>query len=342
MKLLSLSFAFVLVTHCGIAQQKPHYTQYILNNYILNPALSGIENYTDIKISHRHQWVGLQDAPVTTYFTINTPIGKKDLKTNATTLFEMTGENQRGKDYWEEYEASSPHHGIGAQIINDRIGPFNNFSFFGTYAYHMGISKKTNLSAGIGMGISKLTLDPTKLNFGSAYPVDPAVFGSDQIGQSRFDVNAGLWLYSAKYFVGLSANQLISHQLDFSDTYMTNSKGKMVTHIFATAGYRFLVGEDWNVIPSVMLKSVGNIPMQADVNVKAQFRDQFWLGGSYRAKYGFAAMAGLNVMNKFALSYSYDYSTTVINTVSRGTHEIILGFAIGNRYSDDTCPRNIW
>jgi hypothetical protein len=31
------------------AQQRPHYTQYILNNFIVNPALAGIENYTDIK-----------------------------------------------------------------------------------------------------------------------------------------------------------------------------------------------------------------------------------------------------------------------------------------------------
>ncbi len=57
------------------AQQKPYYTQYILNNYILNPALSGIENYTDVKLSHRHEWVGIADAPVTTYLTIQGPIG---------------------------------------------------------------------------------------------------------------------------------------------------------------------------------------------------------------------------------------------------------------------------
>jgi len=51
------------------AQQKPHYTQYILNNYIINPALTGIENYTDVKISHTASWVGIQDAPITTYLT---------------------------------------------------------------------------------------------------------------------------------------------------------------------------------------------------------------------------------------------------------------------------------
>src|SRR5436190_19335939 len=82
------------------AQQKPHYTQYILNQYILNPAITGIENYTDVKLSHRHQWVGIQDAPVTTYFTIHAPIGKKDFRTTATTLFDMEGENPRGKGYW--------------------------------------------------------------------------------------------------------------------------------------------------------------------------------------------------------------------------------------------------
>ena len=43
------------------AQQRPHYTQYILNQYILNPALSGIENYTDVKVSHRVQWQGLSE-----------------------------------------------------------------------------------------------------------------------------------------------------------------------------------------------------------------------------------------------------------------------------------------
>lgn len=71
----------VIITVClsvaGVrAQQKPHYTQYILNQYIINPAITGIENYVDIKASHRHQWVGLQDAPVTTYFTIHGAIGK--------------------------------------------------------------------------------------------------------------------------------------------------------------------------------------------------------------------------------------------------------------------------
>src|SRR3954471_12637357 len=89
------------------AQQKPHYTQYILNQYILNPALTGIENYTDIKVSHRQQWAGIDGAPVTTYLTAHTPLGKKDYKTTPTS-FSMPGENPRGQRYWEEYSAAEP------------------------------------------------------------------------------------------------------------------------------------------------------------------------------------------------------------------------------------------
>jgi len=77
------------------AQQKPHYTQYVLNEYILNPALTGIENYTDVKIGHRRQWAALKDAPVTTYFTSQGALDKKDCRTTATS-FQVNGTNQVG------------------------------------------------------------------------------------------------------------------------------------------------------------------------------------------------------------------------------------------------------
>ncbi|HEX6333331.1 MAG TPA: type IX secretion system membrane protein PorP/SprF, partial [Flavisolibacter sp.] len=92
--------ALFLFPLCLAAQQRPHYTQYILNNYILNPALTGIENYTDIKISARDQWVGLDGAPRTIYLTAHAPLGKNDYKTTATS-FSTPGENPRGRSYWE-------------------------------------------------------------------------------------------------------------------------------------------------------------------------------------------------------------------------------------------------
>ena len=84
---------FCFITFFSVAQQRPYYTQYILNSFILNPAVAGIENYTDVKISHRHQWLGLQDGPVTTYLTIHGPLKKQDYSRTSVTGFNTDGEN---------------------------------------------------------------------------------------------------------------------------------------------------------------------------------------------------------------------------------------------------------
>ena len=321
------------------SQQKPHYTQYVLNQYILNPALSGIENYIDIKASHRHQWVGLQDAPVTTYLTVHGPIGKSDYRTTATS-YEVPGENPRGQAYWQNYTSAEPHHGVGFQVINDNTGPLSNFSMYGTYAYHLGLSPRTSLSGGFGVGINRLGLNADKLDFGDV-TADPAVFTSGIVNKTRLDIMAGLYLYSADFFVGLSAQQIVPQRINFSDNYIRPLEGKAVPHVFATAGYRFLVGYDFNFIPSVMVKYVQPLPMQIEVNGKLQYQDKAWIGASYRHNDGIAGMLGVNVSNLFNVGYAYDYTTSRLNNFTKGTHEVIVGFLLGNGYGD-TCPRNVW
>jgi len=334
-KLLTILF---LVTSFlqAYSQQKPHYTQYILNNYILNPALSGIENYADVKISARDQWVGLNGAPKTMYLTIHAPIGKKDYKTN-TTSYNVQGENPRGNAYWENYTASEPHHGIGLSIINDETGLYNRFSANISYAYHIGLSARTNMSAGFAGGIVKISRDAAKSTF-SGIQSDPAQGNVDDIYRIRPDLPAGIWIYSANYFMGLSAQQVIPQKVSFVDDTLGF---KLVPHLFLSAGYRFLVNDDINAIPSVMIKYVSPVDPQFDLNIKFQYRDLLWVGGSYRLRDGYAAMVGLNVANTFNIGYAYDFTVSPLNTVSRGTHEMVIGFLIGNRYGD-TCPRNVW
>ena len=338
-KLLMMLCAGIIFTG-AIAQQQPQYTQYLINNYILNPALTGIENYTDVKISHRHQWVGLQDAPVTTYLTLHTPLGKKDDRITATS-FDMPGENPRGKNYWQDYEAAKPHSGIGLKLLNDRTGPLNRFAGYVSYAYHVGISAQTSIAVGFEAGVQDIFLNRDKLDFGAANPIDPAVYNSGEINSLKPDFGAGIWVYSADYFIGLSAQQIIPQKIYFSENTVKQQQGKLVPHLFATAGYRFLINDDISMIPSVMLKYVQPTPLQLDINTKFQYRDLLWVGAGYRIKDGFNGLLGLNVSNTFNVSYSYDYTTSPLNTITKGTHEIVLGFLIGNKYGD-WCPRNVW
>jgi type IX secretion system PorP/SprF family membrane protein len=147
-----------------------------------------------------------------------------------------------------------------------------------------------------------------------------------------------LWLYSADYFVGLSAQQVIPQKVRFTDD--ANYGNKLVPHLFATAGYRFLLNDDINAIPSVMVKYVEGSPTkpQFDLNLKLQYHDLLWVGGGYRLKDGYSAMVGMHIGNAANIGYAYDFTKTELNTVSRGTHEIIIGFIIGNKWSE-ACPR---
>lgn len=331
----------------AIGQQRPHYTQYVINPYIINPAITGIENYTDLKMAVRDQWVGINGAPKTVYLSVHAPLGKGDDYSTSATSFEVPGQNPRGQAYWRNYTAAEPHHGIGLQVINDQTGSFRFLTASATYAYHLGLNATTNLSGGFSAGFTKVSIDRSKHSFdGNGDPSDPAL-GSAYTGQltkMRPNLGVGLWLYSRNYFAGFSVQQVIPQTLSFvDDNPSILEKGKFVPHLFMTAGFRFLMSEDVNVIPSLMVKYIKGSSIrefQPEGNIKFQYRDLFWLGGSYRYQDGFAGMLGMNVKNTFNVSYAYDKSNanSQLNDFSRGTHEIVFGFLIGNKYSQ-ACPR---
>ncbi|HVX51157.1 MAG TPA: type IX secretion system membrane protein PorP/SprF [Chitinophagaceae bacterium] len=328
-----------------LAQQRPYYTQYILNDFIINPAVAGIENYWDVKLSHRHQWVGLDGAPVTTYATIQGPLSTTGLARETPFTVHAQGENPLGDAYYETYQSSPRHFGLGFTVINDATGPLNRFAASASLAYHIPVGEHINLSSGFSLGVQNMRLDQSKLDFGPQYPVDPAVAGSGYLNKVKPDLTAGVFLYSDHYFIGLAAQQIVPEKIGFgnakvsADTILIN--GKLVPHLFLQGGYRFLITPDINFMPSVTLKYITPLPLSIDINAKLQYRDLMWVGGSFRPNDGFSAMLGLNVSSLINIGYSYDLTTSQLNTVSHGTHEIVVGFLLGNKYGD-WCPRHVW
>src|ERR1700755_3606761 len=136
----------LLITSVNVimAQQRPQYTQYVFNNFLLNPALSGIENYTDVKLGYRSQWTGLEGAPVTAYFSINAPIGKNFIQGDASAFPASGGLNPSSRLYTQQYQAAEPHHGIGLTLVSDKTGPINQTNIDATYAYHLGLTDRLN------------------------------------------------------------------------------------------------------------------------------------------------------------------------------------------------------
>ncbi len=329
-----------LIVGCVSAQQQPYYTQYILNNFILNPALAGIENYWDCKVSYRNQWVGLNGGPTTLYLTVNAPLGKTEYDYETpTTVPDLQARNLGAKQFLMEYTAPPAHHGVGLTILNDKTGPLSRIAAYASYAYHLPVGVKTSLSFGLSLGVQEVNVDVTAVDFGQANPIDPAALGSGYLNKLEPGVNAGLWLSNKSLFVGLSALQIVPVPINSGNgTTMSNGvtllNGKLIPHTFLTAGYKIIASENIIILPSVMISYVQPLPIGFDVNAKIQYQDLLWLGFSYRYHQGYAAMLGVNISSTINLGYSYDYTTTQLNTVSRGTHEIVLGFLWRKKNND--------
>jgi len=326
---------FIAGVHFAYAQQKPQYTQYIFNNYLLNPALTGIENYTDVKAGYRSQWTGLEGAPTTGYLSINAPIGDRFVQGDATAFPASGGLNPSSRLYTQQYQAAEPHHGIGLTLVSDKTGPISQTTIDATYAYHLGLTDRLNLAVGVSAGVSHNVLDRAALHFGGVDDSDP-IMATLNTNQWKPDLGFGVWAYASDYFFGVSVQQILPQNL-----YVTGSSSlnKTVPHYFFTAGTKLFLSDDVTLIPSVLVKVIQPVPTTFDVNMKVSFQDKFWLGGSYRRSDSFAAMVGFNLSSFINVGYSYDFTTSALNTVSNGSHEIVIGILLNNRYKV-TCPQH--
>ena len=324
--LLNLSI-LLLCNLFSLGQENPRSTQYIFNNYLINPAISGIDNYTDLKLGYRNQWKGLEGAPVTQYISIHAPIGQ-DFVRSSVNSFSGAGYNPLSRSYVNSYTSAEPHHGIGFYALTDKAARIRQTNVNATYAYHLGLSYDLNLSLGISAGISSTSIDVANVTVDDTS--DP-LLTADYNNKIRPDVGGGFWLYSPRFFAGASAKQVLGYRSK-TPNRQSNLPAYQTTVFYGSAGYKFFVDEDIAFIPSTLLTYWLSAPTTIDANLKIAYQDKFWIGGSLRNNDSFSALAGFNVASLINISYSYDVTTSQLRSVNNGTHEIVLGILLNNRY----------
>lgn len=323
------------------AQQKPYYTQYILNNYIINPGFAGIENYSDVKFSYRNQWEDLDGAPVTTYLTFHKPFGKKDARATPTSM--QSALDNPYLNYGDDYSTPSAHHGVGLTFISDKTGYVSRNTFGLTYAYHKPVSQQMILSAGLTAGFTNVSLDRTKIVWGSLDPNDPAIgYNSGDLRRVMPELGVGIVLYDSSFFLSASALNIVPGKLRFvkNDIYGDFFK----PHVFLQTGYKFYLNNSLSLIPSVSVQFINPLPVFVHLNAKLNYENLFWVGAGYRLKdelSGMAVMTGINLGRSINLSYSYNSSVNGrLKTYVGNTHEVVVGITIGKK--PESCPNNVW
>jgi type IX secretion system PorP/SprF family membrane protein len=304
MKNILISFFLFTNIHL-IAQQKPSYGQYIVNAIAINPAVTGIQHHTDVKMNLRKQWLGIDNAPQTVFLTVNTPI------------LHQYDEN-----------ANNSHHGLGLQIVSDKVGLLNNTSFLANYAYHLKVNEKGKFSLGIGAGVNKYNFANENNTFDLMNTPDPSIGNVGDVGKASFDLNAGMFYYTSNYFIGVSAMQLMPSKIEFKTNANSNIEGRKVPHLFFYSGYNFRLNQDFEFSPSILFKYVTPSPIQADINAKLKYKNFIWGGLNLRLKEGYGILLGVNANHYFYFSYAYEKPTTNLKTLSTVSHEITLGFKI--------------
>ncbi|GEQ86875.1 membrane protein [Patiriisocius marinistellae] len=308
-KYLFLILTVFLGTLVSSAQQDPQYTQYMYNTQIVNPAYAGNRDALSFGLLLRTQWVGLEGAPQTGTFTVDTPLGIQ--------------ENM----------------GLGLSVVHDQIGPANETNFTVDYSYSINTSETAQLSFGLKAGMHLLDVDFSKLNVADAG--DPR-FQNNIDNKFQPQIGAGLYYNTDKFYAGLSVpNFLTTRHFDEGSLINTTieSTPQENLHYFLIAGYVFDINENLKLKPAFLGKAVSGAPLEADLSLNALFNEKFTLGVAYRWSAAVSAMAGFQASDGIFIGFGYDYQSTEIEDFSDGSYELMLRFDVFKKPERVLTPR---
>lgn len=300
-KVTPILLLFLTDTVC--AQQDPQYTNYMYNTMNVNPAYAGTKEVLSILGMYRAQWVGLDGAPVTSTFSLHSPIGFSNI-------------------------------GLGLSFVNDKIGPSDENTISVDFSYRLNFDNLSTLALGIKTTANLLNVDYTKLSIYD--PTDPQFQNNVD---NRFSPNfgAGAYWYSDKHYVGFSVpNFLETKHYDDNDR---NSLAKEKMHYYFMAGYVFDLTSEIKMKPAFLSKMVAGAPLQIDMTANFLFFEKLTVGAAYRLNASVSGLVAFQLSDKLLVGYSYDAETTKLAHYNSGSHEIFLRFEVFREAEKIYSPR---
>lgn len=285
------------------AQQDPHYTQYMYNMNVINPAYAGSKETLSFGLLYRKQWVDLEGAPSTATFSGSSPVGKNV--------------------------------GLGLSVISDKIGPVKENNVYADFSYTLNLGGEHKLALGLKAGATfhKVGL----LSDVSPYVPDandPAF--AENTSRTFFNAGAGLFYYTNKYYLAASVpNMLKSTYLDYNGRKF----GSDTQHYFVTGGYVFDLSENAKFKPFFMVKSAFDAPTSFDVSTNFLFYDKFEIGATYRLDDSFGAMVNYAISPSVRIGYAYDHIVSDLKVTTPSSHEVILLFDVNFSKKVSRSPR---
>jgi type IX secretion system PorP/SprF family membrane protein len=285
------------------AQQDPHYTQYMYNMNVINPAYAGSKENLSFGLLYRKQWVEIEDAPSTFSLSGSMPIGEKT--------------------------------GAGLSIISDKIGPVQETNLYGDFSYTLKLAGDHKLAFGMKAGATfhKVGL----FEIGQKYVPDPGDDAfSEDTNNTFLNIGSGVFYYTNKYYVAFSVpNMLKTAHLDFNGKKF----GSETSHYFLTGGYVFDLSPNTKFKPFSMIKSAFGAPVSFDISTNFLFNEKFEVGATYRRQDSFGAMVNYAISPSLRVGYAYDHIISDLKITTPSSHEFILLFDLSFSKKVSQSPR---
>ncbi len=277
--------------------------QYMFMRSSYNPAAVGEGDLMRVYGSHRIDFTGIQDAPMTTNFSFSSPF--------------VIGKTQ---------------HGAGVRFLNDKFGLFSNQSLYFEYAYKIAIGKGC-LAIGADLGFLNLSfaVDSVDMGSGDDYHqendplIDHLKNGTGEKGASGmgFDMGVGIYYTAPSWWAGISYAHVTHPKLQWGgETTEVKVQGTM----YVAGGYNWqLKNRDWMLLPSVMVQSDF---MSWDVNLTmlAQLKKRYRFGLGYRIAGSVNVLLGMDIVSGLQLGYTYELPANSLLKESFGSHELYLAY----------------
>ncbi len=301
-KYIFTTFLLILLYLDAFGQQDPQFTQYMYNTASINPAYAGSRGMLSFNLNYRSQWVGLDGAPKTAQFSINTPVGEKGV-------------------------------GLGLSFYNDQIGPSTENNFAIDYSYTIQTGRDTQLSFGLKGGFQ--TLD---INFNRLTVLDPNDAALLRNIDNRFQpiIGIGTYLHSDKWYLGLSTPNILTTD-HYNDVRVSRASER--AHIFLMGGYVFDLTPEWEFKPAFLARGVAGAPLSLDLSANFWYNKKLTIGAAYRLDAAVSAMIGIQANDQFLIGYSFDLDTTDLGRYNNGSHEIFFRWELFTRLRNKVSPR---
>ena len=285
------------------AQQDPHYTQYMYNMNVINPAYAGSKENLSFGLLYRKQWIEIEDAPTTFSFSGSAPVGKNV--------------------------------GLGLSIISDKIGPVEENNVYGDFSYTLNLGGERRLALGLKAGVTFQKIGLRSIIQPTLPDPNDGAFQEDT-NNTKLNIGTGLFYYTNKYYVALSIpNMLNSAHLDYNGV----KYGTEIQHYFLTGGYVFDINENLKFKPFALIKSAFNAPTSFDISTNFLYLEKFEMGATYRLQDSFGAMVNYAVSPSLRIGYAYDHIVSDLKVTTPSSHEIILLFDLNFPKKVSRSPR---